>query len=82
MKAPDMNKTYLITGSAGFYLSKSLLEKGARVIGIDNVNDYYEVSLKEERLAVLKGFEKFEFVKADIADKEAVFTALRNMRRR
>lgn len=78
MKAPDMNKTYLITGSAGFigfYLSKSLLEKGARVIGMDNVNDYYEVSLKEERLAVLKGFEKFEFVKADIADKEAVFTA-------
>ncbi|MBQ8041094.1 MAG: GDP-mannose 4,6-dehydratase, partial [Lachnospiraceae bacterium] len=49
MKALDVNKTYLVTGAAGFigfFLSKALLEKGAKVIGIDNMNDYYEVSLK------------------------------------
>ena len=52
MNPLDVNKTYLITGGAGFigfHLSKSLLEKGAKVIGFDNLNDYYEVSLKEDR---------------------------------
>ena len=76
MKALDINKTYLITGGAGFigfFLSKSLLEKGATVIGIDNLNDYYEVSLKEERLRILSGFADYTFIKADIADKEAMF---------
>lgn len=75
MKAVDTSKTYLITGGAGFigfYLSKSLLEKGAKVIGIDNMNDYYEVSLKEARLAVLKEYSQYHFVKGDIADKETV----------
>lgn len=75
MKQLDTKKTYLITGGAGFigfYLSKSLLEKGAKVIGIDNMNDYYEVSLKEARLAVLKEFSQYHFVKGDIADKETV----------
>lgn len=76
MKQFDSTKTYFITGVAGFigfYLSKSLLEKGAFVIGIDNINDYYEVSLKEERLKILKEFSDFHFERADIADKEAVF---------
>ena len=76
MKALDVNKTYFITGGAGFigfYLSKLLLEKGARVIGIDNLNDYYEVSLKESRLAILKEFPSYHFVKGDIADKDVVF---------
>ncbi len=76
MKALDVNKTYFITGGAGFigfYLSKLLLEKGARVIGIDNLNDYYEVSLKESRLAILKEFPAYHFVKGDIADKDVVF---------
>lgn len=76
MKALDITKTYLITGGAGFigfYLSKALLEKGAKVIGIDNLNDYYEVSLKEDRLAILKNFPNYRFKKIDIADKEAVF---------
>lgn len=75
MKQLNTKKTYLITGGAGFigfYLSKSLLEKGAKVIGIDNMNDYYEVSLKEARLAVLKEFSQYHFVKGDIADKETV----------
>lgn len=76
MKQLDVSKTYLITGGAGFigfYLSKALLEKGAKVIGIDNMNDYYEVSLKEDRLAILKEFPGYHFVKGDISDKETVF---------
>lgn len=76
MKALDVNKTYLITGSAGFigfFLTKALLEKGANVIGIDNMNDYYEVSLKEARVEILSEFSKYHFIKADIADKETLF---------
>lgn len=75
MKQLDTSKTYLITGGAGFigfYLSKGLLEKGAEVIGIDNLNDYYEVSLKEERLSLLKPFERYTFIREDIADKAVV----------
>ncbi len=49
------------------------MEKGAEVAGLDNLNDYYEVSLKEDRLAILKENPKYRFVKADLADKEAVF---------
>lgn len=73
----DTTKRYLITGAAGFigfYLAKALLEKGAQVAGLDNMNDYYEVSLKEKRLEILKQFPKYRFVKADLADKEAVFS--------
>lgn len=80
MRQLDVSKTYLITGGAGFigfYLSKSLLEKGAKVIGIDNLNDYYEVSLKENRLQILKEFPGYHFVKGDISDKETVFRVFR-----
>lgn len=75
MNALDTKKTYLITGGAGFigfHLSKRLLEAGASVVGFDNMNDYYEVSLKEARLKELGDFEKYTFVKGDLADKEAV----------
>jgi len=68
-------KTYLITGSAGFigyFLSKKLLEQGCRVIGIDNINDYYEVGLKEHRLRQLDGYERYTFIKGDISDKNSV----------
>jgi UDP-glucuronate 4-epimerase len=68
----DISKTYLITGVAGFigfYLSNKLLEKGCRVIGIDNINNYYDVNLKYARLEILKPFEKFTFIKGDISDK-------------
>ena len=71
----NMNKKVLITGAAGFigfYLSKRLLENGVEVIGFDNVNDYYEVSLKEDRLAILNKLPGFTFIKGDLADKEAV----------
>ncbi|MDD3368808.1 MAG: NAD-dependent epimerase [Lachnospiraceae bacterium] len=75
MKKLDASKTYLITGGAGFigfHLSKSLLEQNIRVIGFDNMNDYYDVSLKEDRLAILQKYETYTFVQGDLADKEAV----------
>ena len=77
MRLLDPAKRYLITGGAGFigyYLSKTLLENGAEVVGIDNLNDYYEVSLKEERLSILKQYPDYRFIKADLADKDAVFS--------
>ncbi|MGU3368064.1 NAD-dependent epimerase [Bacillus mycoides] len=73
LKSVDCKKTYLITGAAGFigmHLSKKLLEMGCKVIGYDNLNDYYEVSLKERRLNILNQYEKFTFHKADLTDKE------------
>lgn len=76
MKELDISKTYLITGGAGFigfHLSKSLLEKGARVIGFDNMNDYYDVRLKEDRLAKLYYYDKYTFVKGDLSDNADVF---------
>jgi len=65
----------LITGSAGFIgsaVSKSLLEKGDYVIGIDNHNDYYDPKLKYERLKKLKNYENYIHFKEDIADKEKI----------
>ncbi|CEN21855.1 NAD-dependent epimerase/dehydratase [[Clostridium] sordellii] len=65
----------LITGSSGFigfHLSKLLLEKGIEVIGVDNMNDYYDIKLKEERLNILKKYNKYIFYKADISDKQAI----------
>ena len=83
MKALDASKRYLITGGAGFigfFLSKALLEKGAQVIGLDNMNDYYEVSLKEARLKILKEYPNYRFVKADLADKEIVFNVFKDFK--
>ena len=66
----------LITGAAGFigaFLSKRLLETSSDyIIGLDNMNDYYDVSLKEARLEMLKPFEKFTFIKGDISDKSFI----------
>ncbi|MBQ9990275.1 MAG: NAD-dependent epimerase [Lachnospiraceae bacterium] len=85
MQTLDPNKTYLVTGGAGFigfFLSKALLEKGARVIGFDNLNDYYEVSLKEDRLAILQQYTGFHFIRGDLADKEAVMNLFEEYRPR
>lgn len=74
-KTLDTTKTYLVTGAAGFigfYLSKRLLEEGCKVIGIDNMNDYYDVNLKYARLEKLKPFEKFTFILGDISDKAMI----------
>lgn len=76
MNGLDTGKIYLITGGAGFigfHLSKSLLEKGARVIGFDNMNDYYDVSLKEDRRAILEEFDNYTFIKGDLSDNADVF---------
>lgn len=83
MNALDISKKYLITGGAGFigfYLSKALLDAGACVAGLDNLNDYYEVSLKKERLSILKKYANYRFVKTDLADKEAVFRLFKEFR--
>ena len=77
-KPLETSKTYLVTGAAGFigfYLSKRLLEQGCRVIGIDNINDYYDVQLKYDRLEILKPFDNFTFIKGDISDKNMVMKA-------
>ncbi|WP_010248009.1 NAD-dependent epimerase/dehydratase family protein [Acetivibrio cellulolyticus] len=71
------NKTILITGIAGFigsYLARELLKtfEGIRLIGIDNMNDYYDVGLKEMRLAELQQNTAFTFIKGSIADKTVV----------
>ncbi|MDM5313200.1 GDP-mannose 4,6-dehydratase [Peribacillus frigoritolerans] len=74
-KSLDSNKTYLITGAAGFigfFLSRKLLEQGCNVIGVDNINDYYDVKLKYARLEQLKLYEKFTFIKGDISDKTII----------
>lgn len=73
----DLNgKTVLVTGAAGFigsFLAKRLLEsEHCTVIGVDCITDYYDVSLKEERLKMLSQYELFTFIKADIADKTAM----------
>ncbi len=63
---------YLVTGVAGFIASRTahiLLQEGHSVIGVDNLNDYYDVRLKEHRLAQLKNSEKFKFHKIDIENK-------------
>ena len=80
MNPLDISKTYLVTGGAGFigfHLSKSLLEQGARVIGFDNLNDYYDVQLKEDRQAILKKYDHYTFIKGDLSDKEDVFRVFR-----
>jgi len=64
-----------VTGAAGFigfHVSKRLLERGEDVVGIDNLNDYYDPALKHARLEILRKFERFEFVRADIADRAAM----------
>lgn len=75
-----MKNKILITGAAGFigfHLTKRLLESGYTVVGYDNVNAYYDVSLKEARLEKLKVFEQFIFIKADLEDRTAISEVFR-----
>ena len=71
----EMKETVLVTGSAGFigfHLSQLLMKQGHRVIGIDNLNDYYDVNLKYGRLEILEKEEDFTFYKIDLKDKEEI----------
>lgn len=68
-------KKVLVTGAAGFIASKVcefLLQEGVEVVGIDNLNDYYDVELKAERLKTLKGQAGFQFLVMDIEDQKAL----------
>ncbi len=65
----------MVTGAAGFigfHVSKRLLERGDEVLGVDNLNAYYDVALKEARLAQIKDHPGFSFLKIDLVDREAV----------
>ena len=65
----NKNKKYLVTGSAGFigfHLSKKLLVNSSIVVGIDNINNYYDQNLKKDRNKVLKRYRNYKFKKIDI----------------
>ena len=78
MQKIDLNdKIIFVTGVAGFIgsnLSKKILKEFnvKKVIGLDNLNDYYDVKIKEYRLKELEDFDKFEFIKGNLADKELI----------
>lgn len=70
--------TVIVTGAAGFvgsYVAHALLSRGEAVLGLDNLNDYYDVGLKQARLARLQERSGFAFERVELADKEAVFAA-------
>ena len=77
------NKNVLVTGAAGFigyHLCKRLLDDGINVVGIDNINDYYDVNLKHARIALLQKHSNFTFYKIDIADLHAMEDLFANQR--
>ena len=71
----------LITGAAGFigfFLAEKLLQAGIRVIGLDNLNDYYDPALKQARLDILRQAEGFRFAESDLTDAEALSAIFRD----
>ncbi|MBI5321018.1 NAD-dependent epimerase [Bradyrhizobium sp.] len=69
------DRTILVTGAAGFigfHVARALLAEGRRVVGLDNLNAYYDPSLKQARLGMLRASEGFEFVQADLADRATI----------
>ena len=77
------NKRILVTGAAGFigfHTSKKLLEEGNSVIGYDNLNDYYSVQLKKNRLKILKEFDSFKFIKGNLENKDLVNKTFKNQK--
>ena len=74
----------LITGAAGFigfHLSKKILQEKDQVIGIDNLNDYYDVSLKKNRIKHLKKYKNFEFYKLDLNQKQKINNIIKKCNR-
>ena len=76
-----MSKKIVVTGAAGFigfHFAKSLLDDGYEVLGIDNINNYYDPALKQARLDELRPYKNFSFKKADIANREELTTACKS----
>ena len=74
---------YLVTGVAGFigfHLCKALLERGDEVVGVDNLNDYYSVQLKRDRIAQVADRPRFSFCRIDLADRDAIDALFRQHR--
>ena len=72
---------HLVTGAAGFigfHLSMRVLARGEEVVGFDNLNDYYSVNLKRDRLKLLTEFDNFKFAEADLADQAKVDQVFRD----
>jgi len=70
-----MMRKILVTGAAGFigfHLSRRLLAEGNEIVGLDNLNPYYDVTLKQSRLKILEEQKNFRFVRADLADRKAM----------
>lgn len=68
-------RTILITGTAGFigfHMARSCLEAGFRVVGIDNVNNYYDPTIKEARLQILRAWDSFDFHRVSLEDRDAI----------
>ena len=78
------NKKILITGTAGFIgfflTNKLLLDKSNKVIGIDNINHYYDINLKHDRLKLLKPYKNFIFIKGDISEKNLIMNVFQEYR--
>jgi UDP-glucuronate 4-epimerase len=75
--------TVLVTGAAGFigfHVARRLLDRGDAVVGLDNLNDYYDVSLKEARLAILICHPSFRFAKLDVADRSGTAALFKDER--
>ncbi|AND42258.1 NAD-dependent epimerase [Cytobacillus oceanisediminis] len=73
--------TILVTGAAGFvgfHLTNRLLKEGFNVIGIDNINDYYDTKLKQDRLAILEDYSNFTFYETDLADRYKIENLFQN----
>ncbi len=78
-----MKSKILVTGAAGFIgfsLAKRLIERGDEVVGVDNLNDYYDVNLKKARLAQLEGRQGFRFVKMSLEDREGILSLFKEER--
>ena len=82
-----LSKKYLVTGAAGFIASQvcsQLLDRGEQVVGVDNLNDYYDVSLKKWRLQQLENHrnaKNFYFEKLDIENQESLKNLFKNMQK-
>ncbi len=73
----------LFTGAAGFigfHVAKALLDRGEQLVGIDNLNDYYDVRLKQARLDQLRAYRGFAFAKLDVADRDGILALVESHR--